>query len=151
MRSCAELKRDWFLAESVSSPRSTTMNFPLTILINLASTLTLIVLFCLSIKYIFQDGENGSRWVDSDGNWTFEMSGVEESIVEKILVDLGFLLFTNLLVFVKTCKVFNRYYDQVDLGGLAGCTFMFGQMLFVSFLYMLNIEVSFGMQRQLCK
>lgn len=69
------------------------------------------------------------------------MKGVEESNVEKILVDLGFLLFTNLLVFVKTCKVFNRHYDRMDVGGLAGCTFMFSQMLFVSFLYMLNIEV----------
>ena len=69
------------------------------------------------------------------------MKGVEESNVEKILVDLGFLLFTNLMVFVKTCKVFNRHYDRMDVGGLAGCTFMFSQMLFVSFWYMLNIEV----------
>ncbi len=70
------------------------------------------------------------------------MIGEEERCVEKILVDLGFLLFTNLLVFVKTCKVFNRHYDRLDVGGLAGCVFMFAQMLFVSFWYMLNIEVS---------
>lgn len=73
------------------------------------------------------------------------MKGAEESTVTKIMVDLGFLLITNLLVAVKTCKVFNRHYDRMDVGGLAGCTGMFSQMLFVSFWYMLNIGVRYLM------
>jgi hypothetical protein len=110
------------------------------------STVTLIVLFVWSTKNIFAEDGDGGRWKDADGNWQFELKGEEERAVVKILVDLGFLLFTNLLVFVKTCKVFNRHYDRVDVGGLAGCTFMFAQMLFVSFWFMLNIEVGSAVQ-----
>lgn len=111
------------------------MNFPLTIFSNFASAVALISLFIWSTKYIFQEGEGGNRWRDAD----------EESTVTKIMVDLGFLLITNLLVAVKTCKVFNRHYDRMDVGGLAGCTGMFSQMLFVSFWYMLNIGVRYLM------
>eukprot|EP00804_Cyclotella_cryptica_P014183 CCRYP_005602-RA/>CCRYP_005602-RA protein AED:0.09 eAED:0.09 QI:1713/1/1/1/0.5/0.33/3/394/396 len=140
-RPCAPLNRDWFCSDSMSSLRTSNMNFPLTILINFSSTVALIVLFVWSTKYIFAEDGEGGRWKDADGNWQFEVKGEEE-----VLLDLGFLLFTNLLVFVKTCKVFNRHYDRMDVGGLAGCTFMFAQMLFVSFWYMLNIEARDGEQ-----
>ena len=61
----------------------------------------------------------------------------------KIIVNLSILIIACGTLFVPINKVASGVYERFNVGVLAASLFMFGNMLFVSFLYLMNIGVSY--------
>ena len=90
-----------------------------------------------------QNNNNNSWWTNPEGQLEFRMDRTDR-LAFKLVLDLAALLLVNLMVAGKSWSIGDggRYYEKANLGSLSGSMFMLANMLLVSFLYLLNFNVS---------
>lgn len=117
------------------------------VLVNAGTFIALTVLLIWSTVHLFGgDGneDGGNRWVNEEGQWDFEL-GPDGSDSIKVLYDLVVLIIASGAMFgplYKGWDLGNGVYHKVNVGIIAGSTYMFSNMLLVSFWYMFDFDVS---------
>eukprot|EP00569_Conticribra_weissflogii_P002950 CAMPEP_0171327740 /NCGR_PEP_ID=MMETSP0878-20121228/215_1 /TAXON_ID=67004 /ORGANISM="Thalassiosira weissflogii, Strain CCMP1336" /LENGTH=390 /DNA_ID=CAMNT_0011827537 /DNA_START=32 /DNA_END=1204 /DNA_ORIENTATION=- len=115
------------------------------VLVNAGTFIALTVLLIWSTVHLFGgDGneDGGNRWVNEEGQWDFEL-GPDGSDSIKVLYDLVVLIIASGAMFGPLCKGWdlgNGVYHKVNVGIIAGSTYMFSNMLLVSFWYMFDFD-----------
>ncbi len=117
------------------------------VIVNAATFIALSVLLIWSSVHLFGgdgDEDGGNRWVNEEGQLDFDL-GPDGSDSMKLLYDLLVLIVASGAMFgplYKGWDLGNGIYHKVNIGVIAGSTYMFSNMLLVSFWYMFDFDVS---------
>jgi len=118
--------------------------WPLLGLLNVATLITLCTLFYFNIANFFagdNDGDRG-RWRDAEGNWDPDFRQEEREAL-KIVLCLIILIVGCVSLIIPVIFVWHPTkgsISKVPVGTLAAILFMFGQMLFISYWYLMDFE-----------
>ena len=90
-----------------------------------------------------QQQNSNNWWTNPEGQLEFRMDRTDR-LAFKLMLDLAALILVNVMVAGKSWSIGDggRYYEKANLGSLSGSMYMLANMLLVSFLYLLNFNVS---------